>query len=83
MGMGSEGGNGLPVLSGNYICVKDGVPAYQENDIMMAVSYLVSACHLWHWKQCRNEANLNYICGRRKVVVDSGFSGAYHWRDGT
>ena len=45
----------------DFFFVKDGVPAYQENDIMMAVSYLwsckyfkSSACHLCGtWKQCR------------------------------
>lgn len=65
--------------------MKDGVPAYQENDIMMAVSYLNGVANILnrplvicvalgnsagsHASEGFLPSYLNYICGRRKRVV--------------
>lgn len=69
----------------DFFFVKDGVPAYQENDIMMAVSYLNGVANILnrplvicvalgnsagsHASEGFLPSYLNYICGRRKRVV--------------
>ena len=69
----------------DFFFVKDGVPAYQENDIMMAVSYLNSVANILnrplvicmalgnsagsHASEGFLPSYLNYMCGRRKRVV--------------